>query len=105
MKELEDKIAQLKGVETKTDATTGEITVELSLTSEQTDALETLRREMVSIRKQLRDVQRGLREDVENLEAWLKFVNIGLVPLIVAAIAIVLGTVQVARRRRSYTGG
>jgi hypothetical protein len=95
----------LKGVETKTDATTGEIKVVLSLTSEQTEALETLRREMISIRKQLRDVQRGLREDVENLEAWLKFVNIGLVPLIVAAIAIVLGTVQVARRRRSYTGG
>ena len=105
LKELEDKIAQLKGVETKTDATTGEIKVELSLTSEQTEALETLRREMISIRKQLRDVQRGLREDVENLEAWLKFVNIGLVPLVVAAIAIILGTVQVARRRRSYTGG
>ena len=75
------------------------------MTAEQTDALETLRREMLSIRKQLRDVQRGLREDVENLETWLQFVNIGLVPLIVAAIAIILGTVQVARRRRSYRGG
>ncbi len=105
LKELEDKIAQLEGVETQTDAATGEIKVELSLTAEQTDALETLRREMLSIRKQLRDVQRGLREDVENLETWLQFVNIGLVPLIVAAIAIILGTVQVARRRRSYRGG
>ena len=79
--------------------------MELSLTQEQKDELESLRLEMVSIRKQLRDVQRGLREDVENLETWLQFVNIGLVPLIVAAIAIVLGTVQVARRRRSYKGG
>ncbi len=105
LKELENKIAQLEGVETKTDASTGEIQVELSLTQEQKDELEKLRLEMVSIRKQLRDVQRGLREDVENLETWLQFVNIGLVPLIVAAIAIVLGTVQVARRRRSYKGG
>jgi ABC-type uncharacterized transport system involved in gliding motility auxiliary subunit len=105
LKELENKIAQLEGVETKTDASTGEIQVELSLTQEQKDELESLRLEMVSIRKQLRDVQRGLREDVENLETWLQFVNIGLVPLIVAAIAIVLGTVQVARRRRSYKGG
>ena len=105
LKELENKIAQLEGVETKTDASTGEIQVELSLTQEQKDELEALRLEMVSIRKQLRDVQRGLREDVENLETWLQFVNIGLVPLIVAAIAIVLGTVQVARRRRGYKGG
>ncbi len=105
LKELENKIAQLEGVETKTDASTGEIQVELSLTQEQKEELESLRLEMVSIRKQLRDVQRGLREDVENLETWLQFVNIGLVPLIVAAIAIVLGTVQVARRRRSYKGG
>lgn len=105
LKELEEKIAQLKGVETKTDTATGEIKVELSLTSDQTEALETLRREMVSIRKQLRDVQRGLREDVEHLETWLQFVNIGLVPLIVAVIAIILGFIQVARRRRSYTGG
>ena len=105
LKELENKIAQLEGVETKTDASTGEIQVELSLTQEQKEELESLRLEMVSIRKQLRDVQRGLREDVENLETWLQFVNIGLVPLIVAVIAIVLGTVQVARRRRSYKGG
>lgn len=105
LKELEQKIAQLEGVETKTDAATGEIRVELSLTAEQTEELETLRREMVSIRKQLRDVQRGLREDVESLETWLQFVNIGLVPLIVAIVAIILGTIQIARRRRSYSGG
>ena len=33
--------------------------MELSLTQEQKDELEKLRLEMVSIRKQLRDVQRG----------------------------------------------
>lgn len=105
LKELQEKIVQLEGIETKTDASTGELKVEVSLTSEQRDALDTLRREMVSIRKQLRDVQRGLREDVENLETWLQFVNISLVPLIVAAIAVVLGALRVVRRRRSYAGG
>ncbi len=105
LKELEDRIARLESVETKTDAATGEIQVELSLTQEERDELESLRVEMVSIRKQLRGVQRGLREDVEDLETWFQFVNIGLVPLIVAAVAIVLGTARVARRRRSYKGG
>ena len=105
LKQLQEEIVQMEGVETKTDATTGELKVEVSLTTEQKDALETLRREMVLIRKQLRDVQRGLREDVENLETWLQFVNISLVPLIVAAVAIVLGTLRVMRRRRSYSGG
>ncbi len=105
LEELENKIALLEGVETRTDASTGEIRVELSLTQEQKDELDSSRLEMVSIRKQLRDVQRGLREDVGNLETRLQFVNIGLVPLIVAAIAIVLGTVRVARRRRGYKGG
>ena len=105
LEELENKVALLEGVETRTDAATGEIQVELSLTPEQREELDSLRLEMVSIRRQLRDVQRGLREDVESLETRLRFVNIALVPLIVAAVAIALGAARVARRRRSYTGG
>ena len=57
LEELENKIALLEGVETRTDASTGEIRVELSLTQEQKDELDSSRLEMVSIRKQLRDVQ------------------------------------------------
>jgi len=46
-------------------------------------------------------VQRSLREDIETLQATLRFVNVGLVPLLVAALAVALGLVRVARRRRA----
>lgn len=104
LKETQGKVAELEGVQTVKDAVTGELKVEVSLTSKQRSEVEALRREMLTIRKQLRAVQRSLREDVERLETWLQFVNIGLVPIIVSAIAIVLGTVRIARRRRNYIG-
>ena len=84
LEETRGRIAELEGVRTVKDAATGELTVKVSLTSEQRIEIEALRREMLSIRKQLRAVQRGLREDVERLESWLQFVNIGLVPMIVS---------------------
>ena len=51
--------------------------------------------------QQLRDVQRGLREDVDSLQIWLQFLNIGLVPLLVAFIAVVLAAWGALRRRRA----
>ena len=95
------KVAELEGVREIRDAATGALTVEVSLTGEQRIEVEALRRDMLTIRKQLRTVQRSLREDVERLEAGLQFVNIGLVPMLVAGVAIVLGAVRIARRRRS----
>ena len=103
LEETRGRIAELEGVRTIKDAVTGELTVKVSLTSEQRVEIEALRREMLSIRKQLRAVQRGLREDVERLESWLQFVNIGLVPIVVSGVAIALGTVRIVRRRH-YTG-
>jgi ABC-type uncharacterized transport system involved in gliding motility auxiliary subunit len=41
-----------------------------------------------SIRKELRAVQRGLDEDIENLGTVLKVINIGLVPLLLTLIAL-----------------
>ena len=102
LEDLQNKIAGLDGVRTIKDAASGELKVEVSLTSEQRVELETMRRDMLSIRKQLRTVQRSLREDVERLEAWLQFVNIGLVPMFVSGIAIVLGVMRMVRARRSY---
>jgi ABC-type uncharacterized transport system involved in gliding motility auxiliary subunit len=105
LEELQKKVAELESVETKTDPTTGELKVVVSMTPEQREALERQRREMVSIRKQLRDVQRELREDVEALQANVQFINIGLMPLVVGLIAIIVGLARVARRRRAYLGG
>lgn len=102
LKEIQDNIAGLEGVRTVKDAERGTLKVEVSLTNEQRLEIETLRRDMLSIRRQLRTVQRGLREDVETLEVWLQFINIGLVPMIVSGIAITLGIVRMTRARRYY---
>lgn len=53
--------------------------------------------EKVGIRKQLRDVQRDLRKDIESLETSLKFINIGLIPLLIGLAGLL---VSVARLRR-----
>ncbi len=103
LRETQDRIAELEGVRTTKDPVTGELKVEVSLTSEQRVEVEALRGEMLSVRRELRAVQRGLRADVERLDSWLQFANIGLAPLIVSAVAIVLVTVRHARRRR-YAG-
>ncbi|MGR3913151.1 MAG: Gldg family protein [Gammaproteobacteria bacterium] len=100
--QMQSKIAKLEGARTTTDAATGAITLEASLSEEQLLELEALKRDMLSIRGQLRDVRRSLREDVERLETWLQFVNIGLIPIIISGIAGVFGFVRMARSRRHY---
>lgn len=58
------------------------------------------RGELLSIRKQLRKVQYDLRKDVNELEGWLWFFNIALIPILVALAAVVLGLVRMRRRRQ-----
>ena len=83
---------------------TGERRVVVSLTDGQRAEVEALRGQMLSIRRQLHEVRRSLREDVESLEAWLQFANIGLVPIALSGVAILVGLVRVARRRRYHLG-
>lgn len=74
---------------------------EFILTAEQEQAIEDFRAEMVVIRKDLRDVQLALRRDIDRLDAWLKFINIGLIPLLIGIAAVVLGVIRRRRRRRA----
>ena len=104
LSETRAKISTLEGVRSIKDAVTGEQKVEVSLSTEQRLEVEALRREMLTIRKQLRAVQRNLREEVEQLETRLQFANIGLVPVIICVIAIVIGLVRTKVRRRYYLG-
>ena len=46
-----------------------------------------------------RDVQRALRKDLDSLEALLKFINIGFIPLLLAMGAIVAALVGRFRRK------
>ena len=71
----------------------------LILTDAQRDELVRFRQERVRIRKELREVRRQLRADIEALESWLKFANIGLVPILIGLTGVLAGLVQLRRRR------
>jgi gliding motility-associatede transport system auxiliary component len=62
-------------------------------------AIEKFRGDMLAIRRELREVKRALREDIDRLDGWLKFANIALVPLLVG-----VGGIGWAVRQRRRTG-
>jgi len=57
------------------------------------------RTDIAQTRLALREVQHKLREDIDRLGMWLRVINIGLIPVLVGAVALVL--VLVGRRRRA----
>jgi ABC-type uncharacterized transport system involved in gliding motility auxiliary subunit len=67
----------------------------LLLTPEQQAEIDRFIDQRASIRKELRAVQRGLDEDIDNLGTLLKVINIGLVPLLIT-----VGVLFVLWRRR-----
>ena len=89
LEETEQKIAQLQqeGGESA-----------LLLTEEQAAEIEKFRLEQIRTRKELRAVQHELQKNIERLGTQLKFINIGLIPLIIALLALVAG-VQRSRRK------
>ncbi|MFP6710979.1 MAG: ABC transporter, partial [Rhodospirillales bacterium] len=91
LKELQDK---LQGLNTKGK---GKGKGKVILTSAQQKAFEQFRSEMLTVRKQLRDVQLSLRRDIEQLGTKLKILNIWTMPLVIAVLAIILA---ILRRRR-----
>lgn len=72
-----------------------------TLTAEQQAEIERFKRELLETRAQLRDVQHNLRKDIDRLGSILAFVNIALVPLLVALFAIVLAALRRRRRARA----
>ena len=70
-----------------------------ALTPAQNAEMERVRRDIAGTRAvQLRDVQRSLRTDIDRLGTILAFINILLMPVMVAGFAIVFGLI---RRRRA----
>ncbi len=71
----------------------------LILSDAQQRELTRFREERLAVRRELRDVRRELRRSIESLEGWIKFVNIGLVPILIALLGLAAGIWHVRRRR------
>jgi ABC-type uncharacterized transport system involved in gliding motility auxiliary subunit len=71
----------------------------LILSPEQQQELVRFRQEKVTIRKDLRDVRRNLRRDIDRLDTRLKFVNIALIPILIGIGGLIVGMWQLHRRR------
>lgn len=92
LEETELKIAELQQERTGN---------ELLLSPEQEQAIENFRLEQLNTRKELRAVQYELQRNVERLGSVLKFINIGLVPLLIAFMAVSIGLIRTRRKAES----
>ena len=90
LKELQGKLQGL-GLKDKGDT-------KVILTSAQQKVFNQFRAEMLEVRKQLRDVQLALRQDIDQLDTRLKVLNIWIMPIIISLAAIILAII----RRRRY---
>jgi len=90
LKDTQTKLADLTGKDQANAPTT--------LSPEQTKTIEEFRAEMLQTRRQLRNVQSALRSDIGRLKGVLEFLDIALIPIIVAGVAVVLGVLRLRRR-------
>ncbi len=91
-KAAEQKIDQLQSQKPEGSA--------LILSSAQQQEIAKFRQELVQVRKDLRGVQRELVKNIERLEGWVKFLNIGLVPLLIAVGGVWISSSRNRRRLR-----
>jgi ABC-type uncharacterized transport system involved in gliding motility auxiliary subunit len=95
---LTDTQQRLRDLEQGGGATTGKTA---GLSTAQQAEVEQFKRQLIDTRIQLRDVQHNLRKDIDALGAQLAFVNIVLVPLLVALFAVALAALRRRRRARA----
>jgi ABC-type uncharacterized transport system involved in gliding motility auxiliary subunit len=69
------------------------------LSPEQRAEIEKFQQTLTQTNAELRDVRYNMRKDVERLGLWLKVINIGAAPLLVALAALGLGAYRASRRR------
>jgi ABC-type uncharacterized transport system involved in gliding motility auxiliary subunit len=92
LKETQEKLASLTGKDQANAPTT--------LSPEQAKAVEEFRTDMLQTRRQLRNVQAALRSNIARLKTGLEFLDIALIPLVVAVVAVALGVLRLRRRHR-----
>ena len=70
------------------------------LNKKQSREIEKFRQVKVETRKELRGVQHELQKNIENLGSRIRFINIGLIPLLITLAALAAGAYQSFRRVR-----
>lgn len=95
LQDAESRIADLRSAN-PVDGRNG-----LVLTPEVRKEIETFQKRAADARKRLREIQAGLRSDIEALGRQLKLINIALVPGLVAFGALCLAAVRAIGRRRT----
>ncbi len=90
LEETEQKIRELQTQKVEGSA--------LLLSPEQKREIELFRQEQVKTRKALRAVQHDLRKNIERLGTQLRFANMGLIPLLIAVLAIGVGMARMRKR-------
>lgn len=93
LRTTEQRLADLQQQQTQADG--------LILSDEQRLELERFREQKVRIRRELRDVRRNLREDIESIQAWVRFANIALVPILIGIGGVAFAASRHAGRRAS----
>jgi ABC-type uncharacterized transport system involved in gliding motility auxiliary subunit len=83
LRATEDKLTQLQSRRNDKSA--------LILTPEQETELDRFQQEKGRIRKELREVRLGLNQDIDRLGTWVKVLNIAVVPVVFALIALAIG--------------
>jgi ABC-type uncharacterized transport system involved in gliding motility auxiliary subunit len=72
------------------------------LGAEQALEVDRFREQLIRIRSELRAVRRNLREDIDAIESWVKFVNIALVPICVGIGGMAFAFYRMHGRRRRH---
>lgn len=68
------------------------------LNSKLTAEIEKFRNERLATRKELRSVQHELKKNIEKLGAQIRFINIGLIPLLITLLALFIGIYRATKR-------
>ena len=93
-------VAQLKDLQEKVSnmETKGGEGGTILLSDKDKQTIESARNQMISVRRDLRDVKLALRQDIDRLGGWLKFFNVAAIPLAIGLGGIAVG---LAARRRN----
>ncbi len=100
LEQTEAQLAELEGQRDPSDPDAGAL-----LSPEQRTLVEEFRQRTLETRRELREVQRSLRADIDALGGWLAFINIALVPLVLAGVALVLARNRQKRRAERLRNG